>query len=203
MYIHTRHDASHDGAWSLTYVNKMATIVAYSFLLALLTLWVPPGQAYPDGGRRICENTSNCAKEQALLKGGLIFVKLDFSGTVEGVLLILDAHLFGDTRIRNVAADFEFTTFTSYLLTTCLMFFTPCSIMKSIVSLSPLRFVITSVFSILYASFEAQSCTLFHACPSFARCLHGKCLMQLLTAVCVCTVNEMHIWDYGSKASPE
>ena len=121
------------------YVNKMATIVAYSFLLALLILWVPPGQAYPDGGRRICENTSNCAKEQALLKGGLIFVKLDFSDIVEGVLLILDAHLFGDIRIRNVAADFEFTTFASYLLATCLMFFTPCSIMKSIVSLSIMK----------------------------------------------------------------
>lgn len=130
----------------VTYVNKMATIVAYSFLLALLILWTPPGQAYPDGGRRICENTSNCAKELALLKGGLIFVKLDFSAIVEGVLLILDAHLFGDTRIRNVAADFEFTTFTSYLLATCIMFFTPCSLMKSIVSLSPLRFVITSVY---------------------------------------------------------
>ena len=67
----------------------MAEVRVYSFLLFLLLLCVPPALAYPDGGRKVCATSSNatdanCSKAQAVLKGGLIFVKLDFNGTAKG-----------------------------------------------------------------------------------------------------------------------
>ena len=67
--------------------TKMAEVSVSSILLFLLILWAPPVQAYPDGERKVCHNTS-CSGEQALLSGGLVFVKLDFNGTAEGALFI-------------------------------------------------------------------------------------------------------------------
>ena len=80
-------------AAEITSVRKMAEVWVYSFLLSLVILWAPPAQAYPDGGRMVCSTPSNatnasCLKAQTLLKGGLIFVKLDFNDTAKGALSI-------------------------------------------------------------------------------------------------------------------
>ena len=49
-------------------------------------------------GPRSCHNTT-CKGEQALLSGGLVFVKLDFNGTAEGALFIGGVQSFGDIPV--------------------------------------------------------------------------------------------------------
>ena len=65
----------------------LAFVVAPTLVFLLLAI-SPPVQSYPDGGRKICSdvrssNTSaHCSAAQTLLKGGQIFVKIDFDGTL-------------------------------------------------------------------------------------------------------------------------
>ena len=84
----------------------MAEVSVYSFLL-LLILWAPPVQAYPDGGRIVCptgssKNVANCTKDQTLLKGGLIFVELDFNDTTGGAFAIRSVQSFRDVLIIRI-----------------------------------------------------------------------------------------------------
>ena len=64
----------------------MAEISVFQFLLSPLQSRDTPA----DGRRKVCHN-STYEGEQALLSGGLVFVKLDFNGTATKVRCSLEA----------------------------------------------------------------------------------------------------------------
>ena len=85
--------------WYRSYkVAKYERVRKWPNLHFLFPPLTPPVQGHPDGGRKVCHNTT-CEGEQALLSGSLVFVKLDFNGTAEGALFIGGVQSFGDIPV--------------------------------------------------------------------------------------------------------
>ena len=67
-------------------MGTFLTIVGTPTIVFLLLAVLATVQSYPDGGRTVCRgdlrSSATCSAALALVKGGQIFVKVDFVGTL-------------------------------------------------------------------------------------------------------------------------